>query len=185
MKDNGYFYIFYDPEQNLFETLMTLPELGRPFTLRTNCRNSKTIFSEVAKYANQEIKIMDAAPEGEAIHEFSSPNDKLRRNELSKILHELVVDQEIQEEDIIILGGHSLSKTCLKDNNRVGQFTIIENGKPGKNTIPYYTYMKYKGCESDVVILLDVDDTDKRWNREGAMYTAMSRAKHLLYVVEK
>ena len=44
--------------------------------------------------------------------------------------------------------------------------------------------MKFKGCEADAVILLDVDDQDERWS-SLAFYTAISRAKHLLYIIQK
>ena len=66
----------------------------------------------------------------------------------------------------------------------VDGFTVIENGKPDLGRIPYFTYMKYKGCESDVVILLDVGENDKRWNDKG-LCTAISRARHLLYIIRK
>jgi DNA helicase IV len=42
--------------------------------------------------------------------------------------------------------------------------------------------MKFKGCEADAVILLDVDPSDSRWS-DRAVYTTASRAKHVLYVV--
>ena len=37
-------------------------------------------------------------------------------------------------------------------------------------------------CEADVVILLDVDRNDERWD-STALYTAISRARHLLYII--
>ena len=51
--------------------------------------------------------------------------------------------------------------------------------------IQYATYMKFKGCESRVVILLDVDDSDPRWNDRRGIYTAMSRAVHELVILRK
>ena len=42
--------------------------------------------------------------------------------------------------------------------------------------------MKFKGCESEVVILLDVDPADPRWDSTG-LYTAMSRATHRLVIL--
>ena len=44
--------------------------------------------------------------------------------------------------------------------------------------------MKFKGCDADIVILLDLDKSDSRWNHSG-IYTAASRAKNLLYVIKK
>ncbi len=44
--------------------------------------------------------------------------------------------------------------------------------------------MKFKGCDNKVVILIDVDEKDRRWNATG-LYTAMSRAKSQLFVLKK
>ena len=66
----------------------------------------------------------------------------------------------------------------------MGNFIIEREAEPGSNAIRYETYMRFKGCESDVVILLDVDPKDDRWSK-NALYTAISRAKFLLYVLYK
>ena len=50
-------------------------------------------------------------------------------------------------------------------------------------TLTIYTYMKFKGCEADVVILLDVDSNDERWAERMALYTTIGRAKHMLYIL--
>jgi len=42
--------------------------------------------------------------------------------------------------------------------------------------------LAFKGCESDAVILLDVDPSDSRWDKTG-LYSAMTRARHLLGIV--
>ena len=57
--------------------------------------------------------------------------------------------------------------------------------KIGAMEIAYFTYMKYKGCESKVVILLDVDESDARWGNKNGIYTAMSRAVHQLVMLRK
>jgi len=45
--------------------------------------------------------------------------------------------------------------------------------------------MHFKGCEADVGILIDMDPKDDRWANKSALYTAVSRAKFLLYVLYK
>ena len=65
------------------------------------------------------------------------------------------------------------------------RFRIVNRiAKIGAMEIACFTYMKFKGCEAKVVILLDVDENDFRWRREG-MYTAMSRAVHQLIILRK
>jgi superfamily I DNA and RNA helicase len=181
--EDGYYYIFYDSDQNLFDTKLMLPKLSIPFILSQNCRSTKRIFEAIKPYSDSDIKIGENSPIGSEVKEFSEQNLVLRRKQLSQILHELIVDQKLKEDQIVILGGHSLKNTCIGTDNKIGQFTIVENSSPKNKVIPYYTYMKYKGLESDVVILLDVDLADPRWKKKSALYTAMSRAKHILYIL--
>ena len=83
----------------------------------------------------------------------------------------------------VILGGHSMEHTCIGDNPIIGSFHLTETMEDGPNIINYHTYMKFKGCEADVVILIDVDKKDERWANPISLYTAISRAKHLLYIL--
>lgn len=89
----------------------------------------------------------------------------------------------LPEEKIVIIAGHRMAKTCIGSEAKVGNFTIAEDAAiTGSNTIHFHTHMKFKGCESDVVILLDVDPADARW-ADSQLYTAASRAKHKLFVI--
>ncbi|MGE5457678.1 MAG: NERD domain-containing protein [Methanococcaceae archaeon] len=180
VKENGYFYIFYDPEQNIFNTEISLPEMGIPYILNKNFRNTKKIFEYMQQFTESEMQIHKQSPEGtEVVHLKSS---RPIRNVLSETLHELVIKNNIEEERIVILGTHKLKHTSLGEDNKAGMFTIQENGPAGIKIIPYYTCMKYKGMESDVVILLDYED--ERWQKKNIKYTAISRAKHKLYIIE-
>ena len=89
------------------------------------------------------------------------------------------------QSDVVVLGGHSLAHTSVGAEGKVGQYRLVERmEQPQSKDVLYYTYMKFKGCEAKVVILLDVDEQDPRWNASG-MYTAMSRAIHKLVVLRK
>jgi len=70
-------------------------------------------------------------------------------------LERLVIAEQVPLQDIVILGGHSLEHTSIGANPDVGRFHIVNRlAKIGAMEIAYFTYMKYKGCESKVVILL-------------------------------
>ncbi len=182
LRDGGYCYIFYDPDQNVFGSEMAFPLDGPEFMLSDNCRNTKTICEYVARYASETMRPMVRAPEGEEVQEFVNPSPRGRRARLGAILDELVCRQGLLPERIIILGGHSIANTCIPTDGTVGRFKVVEGGAAGRHTIRYHTYMKFKGCEADAAILLDVDPNDVRWS-DRAIYTTASRAKHLLYVV--
>ncbi|MFZ2865107.1 MAG: NERD domain-containing protein [Ignavibacteriaceae bacterium] len=182
VKEDGHFYVFYDPDQNIFKSDLKLPDLGDPFLLNKNCRNTKKIFNELKKFASMEIRISDEAPEGTDIILCELKDKSQLRNKLSQILHNLISNQNLKEKQIVILGTHRLNNTSLGGDRSIGKFTIVENGFADTNTVPYYTCMKYKGLEADVIILLDYED--ERWENDAVKYTAISRAKHMLYILK-
>jgi hypothetical protein len=116
------------------------------------------------------------------VQQFSGNNDKQRWRHLRDIMVGLIEDQYLKLQNIVIIGGHSMENTCLIREPKLGNYTVTEGHGDGPNVIRYNTYMKFKGCEADAVILLDVDKTDPRWSGQ-ALYTAISRGKHLLYII--
>ena len=183
VKSDGYFYIFYDPGQNVWGREMEFPVRGISISLNRNCRNTGEIFNTLKPFAPEEITIMEHSPAGARVVDFSSPSPRQRRRQLGRILDELVVKHEIKPEQIVVLGGHSMRNTCIGTNPEVGNFRLTEKPEVGEDLIHYHTYMKFKGCEADAVILLDVDRRDERWSTDTALYTTISRAKHLLYII--
>jgi hypothetical protein len=185
VKPDGYFYIFYDPDQNIRGTDLDLPIKKDPILLSNNCRNTKAIFEKLKAYSHTEMRIAADAPAGERVFEYHLTTDASRRGQFGKILHDLVNNQGIDRHRIVVLGGHSLPRTCIGNNPRIGNFHITEEMEDGPNLIHYHTYMKFKGCEADAVILLDVDPADDRWANPKTLYTTISRAKHILHVLNK
>jgi DNA helicase IV len=185
LASDGYFYIFYDAFQNLYNTEFQFPITDEPFLLKTNCRNTRQISEVLNSLGNGNLTLKDDAPEGKQVEKINYTTDQEGRKELSRILHKLVNEEGIPIERIVILGGHTIDNTCLKDNHAVGNFTVEREPEDPAKVIRYFTYMRFKGCEADVVILLDVDRNDKRWEDDKALYTAMSRAKFMLYVLYK
>ena len=114
--------------------------------------------------------------------EYHIETPRARRKQLSRILHDLVIDKGFDRDRIAILGGHSINHTCISDDSQIGNFKIVEGLTDELGCVYYYTYMKFKGCEADAVILLDVDQNDERWD-STALYTAISRAKHFLHII--
>ena len=182
VKPDGWFYIFFDPGQNVRDISASFPITTSPFVLQKNCRNTQRICAALATHAPSAIVSHEGLPAGEDVVEIMEPTPEGRRKALGEILNRLVNKQGIRTDRIVIIGGHSLAHTCLGSNPQVGKFTVTDSGEPEPLAVCYYTYLKFKGCEADAVILLDVDSKDSRWNREG-LYTAMSRAKHLLFVL--
>jgi len=191
-KEEKYFYVFYDPRQNIFHTKMSFPEEMIPFTLNRVCRNTSAIFEYMQKYSETESELFEGMPLGDDVHEFILLDDNERNRTLGKILKNLIHEQQIEPDNIVVLGGHGFKNSILKSNCKYSDIVVIDpsddsytqKDSSNEKNVKYYTYMKFKGCESDIVILLDVDKNDPRWDDNG-IYTAASRAKTLLYVIRK
>ena len=60
------YYVFYDPKQSLYVDDPALPEeLGRPYELPVNCRNTVRIAAYCAALAGYENRVIDGAPQGD------------------------------------------------------------------------------------------------------------------------
>ncbi len=186
VKSDGHFYIFYDPDQNLFQKKLELPHCATPaVVLNRNCRNTRNIFDAIKPLASDAgILPMDGIPIGLPVRHYYIENQDSRRELLSNIIKQLIDEEKVTLPEIVIIGGHSMENTCIGSNSMVGNFRIVTNKDTSfNNQILYYSYMKYKGCESRVAILLDVAGSDPRWQEKSACYTAMSRARHLLIII--
>ena len=177
--DDSVFYIFYDPEQNIFDTKMNLPDFGvPPVMLTVNCRNTRKITEELRQYSSHAMESAAGMPEGRAVKTLEGDC----RENLGLLLDKLINRQKVKRESITILGAHNLDHTSIGADPVVNGFRIVEGSFGG--AISYYTYMKFKGCDNKVIILLDVDGHDKRWGRAG-IYTALSRATSQAYILRK
>lgn len=182
--DDGVFYIFYDPDQNIFTDEVSLPDFGRPpVCLTRNCRNTRNIFNALKPYQTLPSECPEYVPTGSEVRVLQGDCHALLEQELER----LVSEEQIAVQNIVILTGHGFEHTGLGSAPDVGRFHIVNRkcAPDSKNEVACYTYMKFKGCESNVVILYEVDDNDWRWSRRQGIYTAMSRAIHQLIVLKK
>ncbi|MDD3021756.1 MAG: NERD domain-containing protein [Alphaproteobacteria bacterium] len=182
-ESDGCFYIFFDPDQNIYTNELNLPDFGMPSViLNKNCRNTQKIFEALQPYQSLQTSIMGNAPVGADVHIL---HGDCRAN-LSAELERLVMAEQIPLQNIVILGAHSLEHTSLWQSTDIGRFHIVpREAELGKMEVAYYTYMKFKGCEAKVVILFEVNDADPRWRDNCGIYTAMSRAVHELIILRK
>ena len=169
-----------DPDQNIYTNDLHLPDFGiPPVALTCNCRNTQKIFEALKPYQNTPGVVMQNAPVGSDVRILKGDSRKNLESELER----LIVKEGVNPQLIVVLGAHTLSNTSLGDDPKVGRFTLVSTLPPlKKQEIQYFTFMKFKGCEAKVVILLDVDPSDPRWNNRG-IYTAMSRAVHQLIIL--
>lgn len=172
--------IFYDDYQNIFSRRGTYP-IPRPHVnLTKNCRNTQRIHQAVMAFHGNDAAVDCPGPVGrEPIEVEISAGGELQA--LRKVVHQLVVVERIPLEDILVLSLCMHSDSALQEGTHIGNF-MLTWGVPGKDTVRCRSIYSFKGLESPVVILADLDRIDPV-KQAQLLYTAMSRAQHHLVVL--
>lgn len=187
LKENGYLYLFFDNNQNLYDGT---PEFGGlisepPFQLTQNCRNTQAIHNTVIKFHNNPLSLHCAGPVGRLpeVITYHGEEDGLRQ--LQKLLHKLVVEEKIHPNDITILTPRGREITKLSSGTRLGNFQLSSHESAERNVIQATSVYLYKGLEKKVIILTELDSRTT-YNPKMLMYVGCSRARtHLIILYDE
>lgn len=188
---NGKWILFLDPNQNIFNknddfefTMKYLDEMCKPsyYVLNYNCRNTDQIARRTSVISLvPPSKFMKIRGPNVIIKTYTD-NDKLRsllRKELLSLF-----SGGTSSSDIVILSKYKYANSGIINIKPVNNMEIIENDdikQIRKGQINYFTVQSFKGLESNIVFLIDIDGFKGISNR-SINYVALSRAKVLLYV---
>ena len=192
---DGNWAIYYDPNQNIFNSYTELDAMveklrkeayAMSWRLKKNCRNTKQI-------ANANILMTNIPNQGKPTvsglqveyDKYTSKSDE--RQKINSIIRKLK-DSGAVGSDFIVLSRYTLSNpqnglglTGLdKDLGTIK--TTAPLWKAKKNDVRFSTISGFKGLESKIVILIDVD----RFSEDDIRllnYVAASRACAMLYVL--
>jgi len=103
---------------------------------------------------------------------------------LTELVTQLVEKQQVRPDQIVILTPHSQKNSSLAQVEALGSYPLAFDPSDREGRVLHTTFGRFKGLESDIVILCDVDSSDPRCNR-NARYVAASRARHALLVLAK
>lgn len=185
---NGNWYFFMDAErQNLFhnksddDMLLMLQQYQTHFTqckLRDNCRNSVAIIEKIDRIFCTTTRHKDNDERGAdvVIKTYKKMADQV--TVLQTTLRTLS-REGIQPKQIAILSPVRFSNSAA---SLVTEYEITEEHDAKGNGCFYSTIQGFKGLESSVVILTDIDNlTDDA--RMNILYVGMTRAKSALYIL--
>jgi hypothetical protein len=184
----GSFYVFYDPAQNLFvEGQFTLPDLGKPFQLATNCRNTRKIAATCGEIIGRSVATRQDAPEGVETGEVTAATPDEQRRVAQALLHEWIGKGGLKMSQVAILSPLRYNRSSIAGLTG-GKFPLTEdlgNWRAGRSVL-FSTIRAFKGLEADAVILMDLPKPDSvdHFTRSD-YYVACSRAKHLLAILHK
>lgn len=185
--DGSPLYVFYDDNQNLYARASTFPIRGEPFTLTTNCRNTAPIHR--AAYTHYKgVPVRPSDIEGDNVQFDQSPSRDAQAAKINARIVDLVARQGVAAGDIAVLIADASRKAeyyaALRRLPLPKPATWLEEGVRGNNRILMDTIQRFKGLESDVVVLWGLDTIDLKRARE-LLYVGMSRAKSLLVLVAR
>jgi len=179
----GVFYIFYDKNQLVQRS--ELPEWVLKaecrLVLRRNCRNTHSIATTAGTPVDVEPIMWEQSVSGKA------PNFYLMQdtNELTGKLQSIItkyIDAKIPMSQIAILTIKKESISMLSGVNKIGKFPIVN--VRGAEGILFTSARKFKGLESAVIIIIDVDASSfESLEMRNRFYVAASRARDFLDIM--
>lgn len=177
---DGHFFVFYDKNQLLTtrEVPAWIRESECKLLLTKNCRNTK----EIALTANNVIdvelnqKTMMVSGEQTSISFVRGESIPI----LGRLLKILTGDYYGYEySDIVILSLKKESDSIMKNVNRIAGIPILR--ERSNSAVFFTTSKKFKGLESRVIIIVDIDETCFRdEEKKRNFYVACSRATQKL-----
>lgn len=187
---DGNWSVYFDPSQNLFNDNKEFGDVWNQlkkyadskYKLTINCRNTRQIAVANRMISNiAQAKQLRADGNEVKYLKYSSPQEE--KAQLVKIIRNLR-SQGIAAKDIVILSQYN-ENSCIanmKIPSDIGHIRINpKNNLFNKESTDFYTIQAYKGLESKVIIIIDIDDFKSDKSRL-LNYVAVSRARTMLYV---
>jgi len=185
----GYLYVFYDPAQNLYnEEGISIPSLGKPFLLPTNCRNTQAIATTCGDIIDRTIETKRGTPLGIETTVISIDDDRETIRYLNVWVKSWIKQEGIRPSQVAILSPFKKSNSSLSSRGHFSGISLtedLEDWRQGKGVL-FSTIRSFKGLEADIVVLVDIIEPGSIGTfLRSDLYVACSRAKHVLKILTK
>ena len=181
------YYVFYDPKQNLYVDDAALPEeLGSPYELPVNCRNTVRIAEHCASLAGYENRVMDGAPLGDqpAVVRARTMQDAFRKAKQCVLQLCQSGQGGLARSQVAVLVPSVSGVTLPTRFGSVPLTQELREWNEGRGVL-ITSWKRFKGLEADAVVIVEKPARNGDSARANAnRYVARSRAKHLLTVIE-
>lgn len=188
---NGRWTIFLDPEnqKNMFinlnkETLEKLKAQSVTYKLSINCRNTKPIAIQteiISGIQTASVKKIKGIP----VQYIWYKDDAEQALKVSDAINALL-DGRVLPDDITILSPKRYSSSIagsgrLRTKKALFHLDADNVGNERNDKIAYTSIQSYKGLEGSVVVLTDINELDRDWDRV-VNYVGFTRARTALIV---
>lgn len=177
----GTFYIFFDSNQRIYSRPLKLPVEIASIALDVNCRSTDQIHEHVVRYHKGDSKPWAQGLDGPA-PEFIPVGPAGLKDELRKLFARLFNQEGLPPDKVVILTPFGKSRSALADGTEIGNFRLTWDNRPRANHVRVSTIHSFKGLESPVVILAELDLYGPS-GRDELLYVGLSRAMTQLFVL--
>jgi hypothetical protein len=145
-------------------------------SLSENCRNSFEICNEIENDTKASYqKLLNDKPSGVLVKKRTYSSLKNEAEQVREILSGFS-NNYINLDDVAILSSHTRENSCI------ALLTEVNDYEGPNSHGPYFaTIHSFKGLESKIVLLVDVDDYIEN---NKLIYVGLSRARDVLYIFE-
>lgn len=150
------------------------------FHLSWNCRNTRPIHRQAMRFYRSDHPPRARGPDGPEPEFFYYASEGEFHECLRQRIHHLLVEERLLPHQVVILSAHR--RGWLQTGIRYGAFTLTERWPPGPGEIFWTTVHRFKGLESPVVILAQLD-AGAFPDLPTVAYVGMSRARSHLIVL--
>lgn len=178
--ESAVWYIFYDDEQRLYTDDVHLPFEAQPFRLTANMRTTRKIHDRLSRFYDTQVNC--PGPEGRPVTVATAANPE---QELRSRLHQLINEEKIPNSSVVILTPASQRRSQLKEGRRLGNLTLTWSDNPGRSEVRVSTIHGFKGLESPVVIVTEMEAAGPSQPADRLELVAWSRARSELIIIEQ
>lgn len=181
-RERGVFYVFYDDNQNLYQTERALPPGLAHYPLHRNCRNTQAIHRTFLPFYRSGTAPEAVGPEGRPPQVMFYGTDLQLRQLLGNLLQQLIDRERVRPSDVVILTPRSEQRSLLAQWGRAGnwQLTTAWPLEPGQ--VRYQSIYHFKGLEAPVVVLAEFRPAAEQ-DANTLLYVGCSRARHHLVIL--
>lgn len=181
VKRDGEFYVFADPNQDLFsghvESLKSItPSRHR---LTRNLRNTEQIndwINRFVKEGGMKPALTGGLPVVRLGWDTYAEERRMVEQEIGRL-----VSQGVKPLRIMILSPNRQDNSSLAGLNRIKEWPLVDFREERANGIRFATIRSFKGLEADIVFLIGLKE-GKQTCTATDIYVGASRARFLLYV---
>lgn len=149
--------------------------------LTINCRNTYAIADTSGKTIKVEPKVKDKSVKGDMPQFYICGDAKKATKKIASLIDQYRLNG-YRYEKICIITTKTEEKSFLNGVEKIGNHKILSTRS--KEGVLFTTARKFKGLESDVIIVVDVDqETFADDESKRLFYVGASRAKHYLDII--